>query len=285
MKLSTLEEEIAGYVENVKKAAKFIEQKVKQPPKVSVILGSGLGDISQSLDEAYVIPYDEVPGFPTSTAPGHKGELLFGEISGQPTMLMSGRFHYYEGYSMRTVTFPVRVMQELGIETMIITNASGGLDPSFDVGHPMVIRDQINFMGDSPLIGPNVDDWGPRFPDMSEPYDRDLIDTALEAAKELGIGVYEGVYVAVSGPNFETPAELRMLRRFGAEAVGMSTVPEVIVANHAGMRVLGISAITDRAVPEDLKPLTAEEVLQVAKQTGSKISSIILRVIKRLSED
>ncbi len=285
MKLSTLEEEIAGYVENVKKAAKFIEQKVKQPPKVSVILGSGLGDISQSLDEAYVIPYDEVPGFPTSTAPGHKGELLFGEISGQPTMLMSGRFHYYEGYSMRTVTFPVRVMQELGIETMIITNASGGLDPSFDVGHPMVIRDQINFMGDSPLIGPNVDDWGPRFPDMSEPYDRDLIDTALEAAKELGIGVYEGVYVAVSGPNFETPAELRMLRRFGAEAVGMSTVPEVIVANHAGMRVLGISAITDRAVPEDLKPLTAEEVLQVAKQTGSKISSIILRVIKRLCED
>ncbi len=285
MKLSTLEEEIAGYVENVKKAAKFIEQKVKQPPKVSVILGSGLGDISQSLEEAYVIPYDEVPGFPTSTAPGHKGELLFGEISGQPTMLMSGRSHYYEGYSMRTVTFPVRVMQELGIETMIITNASGGLDPSFDVGHPMVIRDQINFMGDSPLIGPNVDDWGPRFPDMSEPYDRDLIDTALEAAKELGIGVYEGVYVAVSGPNFETPAELRMLRRFGAEAVGMSTVPEVIVANHAGMRVLGISAITDRAVPEDLKPLTAEEVLQVAKQTGSKISSIILRVIKRLSED
>ncbi len=285
MKLSTLEEEIAGYVENVKKAAKFIEQKVKQPPKVSVILGSGLGDMSQSLDEAYVIPYDEVPGFPTSTAPGHKGELLFGEISGQPTMLMSGRFHYYEGYSMRTVTFPVRVMQELGIETMIITNASGGLDPSFDIGHPMVIRDQINFMGDSPLIGPNVDDWGPRFPDMSEPYDRDLIDTALEAAKELGIGVYEGVYVAVSGPNFETPAELRMLRRFGAEAVGMSTVPEVIVANHAGMRVLGISAITDRAVPEDLKPLTAEEVLQVAKQTGSKISSIILRVIKRLCED
>ncbi len=285
MKLSTLEEEIAGYVENVKKAAKFIEQKVKQPPKVSVILGSGLGDISQSLEEAYVIPYDEVPGFPTSTAPGHKGELLFGEISGQPTMLMSGRSHYYEGYSMRTVTFPVRVMQELGVETMIITNASGGLDPSFDVGHPMVIRDQINFMGDSPLIGPNVDDWGPRFPDMSEPYDRDLIDTALEAAKELGIGVYEGVYVAVSGPNFETPAELRMLRRFGAEAVGMSTVPEVIVANHAGMRVLGISAITDRAVPEDLKPLTAEEVLQVAKQTGSKISSIILRVIKRLSED
>ncbi len=285
MKLKALTEEIARYVEDVKTAARYIEEKISQPPKLAIILGSGLGDVSESLEQSFVIPYDEIPGFPTSTAPGHKGELLFGLISGEPTMLMSGRFHYYEGYSMRVATFPVRVMQELGVETLIITNASGGLDPNFDVGHPMIIRDQINFMGDSPLIGPNVDEWGPRFPDMSEPYDRELVDIALQSAKELGIGIYEGIYVGVAGPNFETPAELRMLRRFGADAVGMSTVPEVIVARHAGIRVLGISAITDRAVPDDLKPLTAEEVLEAAKRTGSKISTIILRVAKHLAND
>jgi len=285
MKLKALTEEIARYVEDVKTAARYIEEKISQPPKLAIILGSGLGDVSESLEQSFVIPYDEIPGFPTSTAPGHKGELLFGLISGEPTMLMSGRFHYYEGYSMRVATFPVRVMQELGVETLIITNASGGLDPNFDVGHPMIIRDQINFMGDSPLIGPNVDEWGPRFPDMSEPYDRELVDIALQSAKELGIGIYEGIYVGVAGPNFETPAELRMLRRFGADAVGMSTVPEVIIARHAGIRVLGISAITDRAVPDDLKPLTAEEVLEAAKRTGSKISTIILRVAKHLAND
>ncbi|HAA84826.1 MAG TPA: purine-nucleoside phosphorylase [Kosmotogaceae bacterium] len=285
MKLKALTDEIARYVEDVKTAARYIKEKISQPPKLAIILGSGLGDVSESLEQSLTIPYDEIPGFPTSTAPGHKGELLFGLISGEPTMLMSGRFHFYEGYSMRLATFPVRVMQELGVETLIITNASGGLDPNFDVGHPMIIRDQINFMGDSPLIGPNVDEWGPRFPDMSEPYDRELVDIALQSAKELGIGVYEGVYVAVAGPNFETPAELRMLRRFGADAVGMSTVPEVIVARHAGIRVLGISAITDRAVPDDLKPLTSEEVLEAAKRTGSKISAIILRVVKCLASD
>jgi purine-nucleoside phosphorylase len=173
-------------------------------------------------------------------------------------------------------------MQELGVEVLLITNASGGLNPDFEVGRVMLIRDIINFMGDNPLIGQNVDEWGPRFPDMSEPIDRDLLSKALLSAKELGIGVYEGVYVGVAGPNFETPAELRMLRRFGADAVGMSTVPEVIVARHAGIRVLGLSAISDRAVAEDLKPLTAEEVLEMAKKAGNDISKLILKTLEKI---
>ncbi|MDK2945043.1 MAG: purine-nucleoside phosphorylase [Mesotoga sp.] len=282
MSISLLQEELRDYVENVKRAARFIEKEVDFQPKVAVILGSGLGDVSKSLENAVSIPYDEIPGFPLSTAPGHKGELIFGKALHHSVMLMNGRFHFYEGYSMRTVTFPIRIMQELGVEVLLITNASGGLNPDFEVGRVMLIRDIINFMGDNPLIGQNVDEWGPRFPDMSEPVDRDLLSKALLSAKELGIGVYEGVYVGVAGPNFETPAELRMLRRFGADAVGMSTVPEVIVARHAGIRVLGLSAISDRAVAEDLKPLTAEEVLEMAKKAGNDISKLILKTLEKI---
>jgi len=282
MSISLLQEELRDYVENVKRAARFIEKEVDLQPKVAVILGSGLGDVSKSLENAVSIPYDEIPGFPLSTAPGHKGELIFGKALHHSVMLMNGRFHFYEGYSMRTVTFPIRIMQELGVEVLLITNASGGLNPDFEVGRVMLIRDIINFMGDNPLIGQNVDEWGPRFPDMSEPVDSDLLSKALLSAKELGIGVYEGVYVGVAGPNFETPAELRMLRRFGADAVGMSTVPEVIVARHAGIRVLGLSAISDRAVAEDLKPLTAEEVLEMAKKAGNDISKLILKTLEKI---
>ena len=282
MSISLLQEELRDYVENVKRAAHFIEKEVDLQPKVAVILGSGLGDVSKSLENAVSIPYDEIPGFPLSTAPGHKGELIFGNALHHSVMLMNGRFHFYEGYSMRTVTFPIRIMQELGVEVLLITNASGGLNPDFEVGRVMLIRDIINFMGDNPLIGQNVDEWGPRFPDMSEPVDRDLLSKALLSAKELGIGVYEGVYVGVAGPNFETPAELRMLRRFGADSVGMSTVPEVIVARHAGIRVLGLSAISDRAVAEDLKPLTAEEVLEMAKKAGNDMSKLILKTLEKV---
>ncbi|AKI96825.1 purine-nucleoside phosphorylase [Kosmotoga pacifica] len=282
MSVHKLVQEIGEYVSNVKKSARFLQEKIARSPKIAIVLGSGLGVIADSLENSVKISYSEIPGFPLSTAPGHKGELLFGEIHGYPVMLMNGRFHYYEGYDMKTLTFPIRVMQELGVEVLIVTNAAGGLDPDFEIGHPMLIKDQINFMGSNPLIGPNVEEWGPRFPDMSEPYDRELRSLALQAAKELGIGVYEGVYVGVSGPSFETPAELKMLRKLGAEAVGMSTVPEVIVARHAGIRVLGISAITDRAVPDDLKPLTAEEVIEVANRTGKQIASIILRFISKL---
>jgi len=270
------------YVEEVKKAVEYIEGKIKSKPKFAIVLGSGLGGVADAIEDAIIIRYPDIPGFPVSTAPGHKGELIFGEIYGKNIVAMNGRFHYYEGYSMKEVTFPIRVFQLLGVEYLFITNAAGGLNPEFDVGNPMIITDHINFMGDNPLIGPNVDEWGPRFPDMSEPYNKELSKLAREVAKEEGIRIYEGVYVAVAGPNFETPAELRMLRHFGADAVGMSTVPEVIVANHGGIKVLGISAITDRAVPDDLKPLTAEEVLEVAEKTGQKMAKIISGVLKRI---
>ena len=183
---------------------------------------------------------------------------------------------------MREVTFPIRVFQLLGVEILVVTNAAGGLNPDFEVGFPMIITDHINLMGDNPLIGPNVDEWGPRFPDMSEAYDRELRKLAVESAKELGIKVYEGIYVAVAGPNFETAAEYRMLRRLGADAVGMSTVPEVIVAKHGGMRVLGMSAITDKGDPDNLKPLSAEEVLKIAKEAGEKMAKIISEVVRKL---
>ncbi|KAF2958239.1 purine nucleoside phosphorylase [Thermotoga sp. Ku-13t] len=270
------------YVERVKKAVEFLKERISVSPTIGIVLGSGLGRIAEVIESPQVIKYADIPGFPVATAPGHKGELIFGKLSGKDTVLMNGRFHYYEGHSMQDVTFPIRVMQLLGVKYLFLTNAAGGLNPLFEVGRPMIIVDHINFMGDNPLRGRNVDEWGPRFPDMSEPYDRKLIALAKEVAEEEKIEVYEGVYVAVAGPNFETAAELRMFRRLGADAVGMSTVPEVIVAKHAGMKVLGISAITDRAVPEDLKPLTAEEVLRVAEETGKKIARIILGVVKRL---
>ncbi len=270
------------YVQKVKAAAEFLKAKVGNLPEVGVVLGSGLGKIADVLQEPQRFHYSEIPGFPVSTAPGHKGELIFGKLGKKNVVLMNGRFHYYEGYSMQEVTFPIRVMQLLGVKYLFVTNASGGLNPVFDVGKPMIITDHINFMHDNPLRGPNVEEWGPRFPDMSAPYDRELIKLAKMAAQEEKIDVYAGVYVAVTGPNFETPAELKMFRNLGADAVGMSTVPEVIVARHAGIKVLGLSAITDRAVPEDLKPLSAEEVLEVAEKTGEKMARIILRVIEHL---
>ena len=282
MSISELQEELRIYVENAKRAAHFIRKELRENPKIAIILGSGLGDISKSLDKAVTVAYEEIPGFPVSTAPGHKGTLEFGKVLHHDVMLMNGRLHFYEGYSMRSITFPIRVMQELGIEVLIITNASGGLNPDFEVGRIMLIKDIINFMGDNPLIGPNVDEWGPRFPDMSEPFDTELLEKTKQAAKEIGIGLYDGIYVGVAGPNFETPAELRMLRRFGADAVGMSTVPEVIAARHAGIKVLGMAAISDKAVPDDLKPLTAEEVIEAAGKTGKDISRLILKTLGKI---
>ncbi|MFN6992261.1 MAG: purine-nucleoside phosphorylase [Fervidobacterium sp.] len=270
------------YVERVRKAAEYIKSKISDSPEVCIVLGSGLHGIAESIENPLRISYREIPEFPVSTAPGHKGELIFGKLNGKNVALMNGRFHYYEGYHMKDVTFGVRVMQLLGVKYLFLTNAAGGLNPDFEVGRPMIISDHINMMGDNPLIGQNIDEWGPRFPDMSNAYDKDLRNIAKTVAKELGITIYEGVYVAVSGPNFETPAELRMLRWMGADAVGMSTVPEVIAAAHGGTKVLAISAITDRAVPDDLKPLTAEEVLEVAHRTGQLIVRILSEVVKRI---
>ncbi len=275
-------EDIRSYVEKINKAVDFLKGKITEVPEICIVLGSGLHGIADSVEEPINISYKDIPGFPISTAPGHKGELIFGKLNGKNVVLMNGRFHYYEGYHMRDVTFGVRTLINLGIKYLFLTNAAGGLNPDYEVGTPMIIKDHINMMGDNPLIGPNVEEWGPRFPDMSNAYDKDLRELAKNVAKDLGINVYEGVYVAVAGPNFETPAELRMLRWMGADAVGMSTVPEVIVAAHQRVKVLAISAITDRAVPDDLKPLTAEEVLEVAHKTGQKIVKIFSELVKRI---
>ncbi len=274
--------EVKEYVKRVNDAVEYLKGKISESPRIAIILGSGLGGIAEAVEEPISIPYSEIPGFPVSTAPGHKGELVFGKLHGKSVVLMNGRFHYYEGYSMKEVTFPIRVFQLLGVEVLIVTNAAGGLNPDFQVGVPMIIVDHINLMGDNPLIGPNVDEWGPRFPDMSEAYDKDLVKLALEVAKELGIKVFQGVYVGLAGPNFETAAEYRMLRKLGADAVGMSTVPEVIVAKHGGLKVLGLSAITDKGDPDNLQPLTAEEVLENAERAGRAMAKIISEVVRRL---
>lgn len=274
--------DVKEYARRVNEAVEFLRGKIEETPRIAVVLGSGLGGISEAVENKKTIPYSDISGFPVSTAPGHKGELVFGRLHDKPIVLMNGRFHYYEGYSMREVTFPIRVFQLLGVEILIVTNAAGGLNPDFEVGVPMIITDHINLMGDNPLIGPNVDEWGPRFPDMSEAYDKDLVKLALDVAKELGIKVFQGIYVGLSGPNFETAAEYRMLRKLGADAVGMSTVPEVIVAKHGGLKVLGLSAITDMGDPDNLQPLTAEEVLENAKRAGRAMAKIISEVVRRL---
>ncbi len=271
--------DIEQYVSKVREAAKYIQEKTIKKPSIAIILGSGLGKISQNLEEALSIPYSDIPNFPSSTAPGHKGELMIGSLKRKDTLLMNGRFHYYEGYTMKEVTFPIRVMQELGIENLILTNAAGTLNPDFEVGVPCIITDHINFFGDNPLVGPNFDDWGPRFPDMTEVYSKSLVQEAFKSAKKLNIKVYSGVYLGLSGPTFETPAEMAMMRNFGADLVGMSTVPEAIVAKHAGMEILGITAITDKAVPEQLKEVSAEEVLKIAEKTGQSIADIIMDLI------
>ncbi|HOQ40049.1 MAG: purine-nucleoside phosphorylase [Fervidobacterium sp.] len=277
-----MNDDIKKYVERVKRATEYLKNRIKEIPEICIVLGSGLQVIADSAENVQKISYKDIPEFPISTAPGHKGELIFGKLNGKNVALMNGRFHYYEGYHMRDVTFGIRVMQELGVKYIFLTNAAGGLNPDYEVGRPMIIKDHINMMGDNPLIGPNIDEWGPRFPDMSNAYDKDLRELAKNVAAELGIPVYEGVYIAVAGPNFETPSELRMLRWMGADAVGMSTVPEVIAAAHHGTKVLAISAITDRAVPDDLQPLTGEEVLEVANRTGQLISKILSEIVKRL---
>ncbi len=273
------------YVQMVKESVEFLKSKVKSKPRIAIVLGSGLSVIKESLDVETKIKYAEIPHFPVSTAPGHAGEMIFGKWNDVDVVLMNGRFHFYEGYSMKEVTMAVRVFQLMEVKYLFITNAAGGLNHSFEPGHPMIITDHINFMGDNPLIGKNIEEWGVRFPDMSDAYNSKLALIAEEVAKELPIEYYKGIYVAVAGPSFETPAELKMFRYLGADAVGMSTVPEVIVANHAGIKVLAISAITDRAIPEGLAPLTAEEVLKVAEKTGIQISKIFEGVIKEIGEE
>ncbi len=265
----------------IDEAKKYILGKIEEShlPDVALILGSGLGELADSIEDAVKIEYKDIPHFPVSTVAGHKGQLVIGTLEGKKVIAMQGRFHFYEGYSMQEITFPVYVMKALGVNTLFVTNACGGMNKSFEPGDLMIITDHINFTGDNPLIGANLDEFGPRFPDMSRAYHRDLIELAEQVAEQKGIKVQKGVYSAISGPTYMTPAELIMLARIGADAVGMSTVPEVIIANHAGIKVLGISLVTDMAIGEELEPLTHEQVVAVADKSKNKFMDLLRGVL------
>lgn len=259
-----------------------IRTKTKDEYQVGIILGTGLGGLVKEIKIEQEIDYSDLPHFPLSTVESHKGKLIFGTIGEKKVVAMQGRFHYYEGYSMQQITYPVRVMKYLGVKTLLVSNACGGMNPVYRRGDVMLMDDHINLLGDNPLIGKNEEELGPRFPDMSEAYDRELITIAEEVALENKIRVQKGVYVAVSGPNLETKAEYRFLRAIGADVVGMSTIPENIVANHMGMRVLGISIVTDECFPDSLKPVNVEEIIAAAMAAEPKMTLIMKEVIKRI---
>ncbi len=248
--------------------------------RVGIVLGTGLGRLADELDLHAAVSYDEIPDMPVSTVESHAGRLLLGTLEGVPTVAMQGRFHGYEGYSMAQVTFPIRVMRQLGAEVLIVSAATGGMNPLWDRGDLVLLDDHINLLGFNPLVGPNLDTFGPRFPDMSEPYDRELQERALEAARERGIVLRRGVYVAVLGPNLETRAEYRMLRTMGADVVGMSTVPEVIVARHMGMRVMGITIITDQCLPDALEPVDIPTIIKTATEAEPRLARVIQDVVR-----
>ncbi|KGX92233.1 purine nucleoside phosphorylase [Pontibacillus halophilus JSM 076056 = DSM 19796] len=267
----------------IQEAAQYITQQVNdQKPTIGLILGSGLGVLADEIENPVVVPYGEVPHFPQSTVAGHKGQLVMGELEGKFVIAMQGRFHYYEGYSMKQVTFPVRVMKELGVEQLFVTNAAGGINKDFKPGDLMIIEDHINQMGDNPLIGPNDNELGARFPDMSSAYSRKFSHHAKKVAEELKIGVQSGVYVGNTGPSYETGAEVRMLRTLGGDAVGMSTVPEVIVANHAGIEVLGISCISNMAAGILDQPLSHNEVIETTAQVREDFLKLVKETLKTL---
>ncbi|MFQ5824030.1 MAG: purine-nucleoside phosphorylase [bacterium] len=266
----------------IEEAGNILSQKTKIKPEIGIILGTGLGALAEEIDKESVISYDQIPHFPISTVDSHAGRLLFGKIGGKSVMAMQGRFHYYEGYSMKQITFPVRVMKYLGAHTLLISNACGGMNPLFSPGDIMIITDHINLFGDNPLIGVNDDSLGPRFPDMSEPYTKELIDLVEQIALEEKFKFQKGVYVGLSGPSLETRAEYRFLRAIGADVVGMSTIPEVIVAVHSSMRVLGLSVVTDTCLPDALKPVNIQEILKVAAEAEPKLTLLMKRVIERI---
>lgn len=266
----------------IDEAVAFLRTRTDSAPPVGIILGTGLGGLTKEIAQERVVDYGDIPHFPLSTVESHHGKLIFGTLGGKKVVAMQGRFHYYEGYSMRQVTFPVRVMKFLGVQTLLISNAAGGMNPQFRKGAVMIITDHINLLGDNPLIGPNDDSLGPRFPDMSEPYSRELITLAEQVALDLKIRTERGVFVAVPGPNLESRAEYRFLRFIGADAVGMSTVPENIVAVHMGIRVLGMSIITDECFPDALQPANVEEIIAVASNTEPKLTAIMKGVVQRM---
>lgn len=267
---------------SIEEAAQAIRSRCALKPEVGIVLGTGLSGLADRIQDAKTISYSDIPHFPTSTVDGHAGELVLGTLAGRPVVALSGRFHVYEGYTLKQVTFPIRVAKALGIGTLIVSNAAGGLNPQFRAGDLMVITDHINFMGDNPLIGPNDERLGPRFPDMSEPYSRGLIELAESVALSKGVGLRRGVYLACPGPSLETAAEYRFMRMIGADAVGMSTVPEVIVAVHGGLKVLGFSAITDECLPDALEPVNIERIIATANRIEPTLTDIVVSCIERI---
>jgi purine-nucleoside phosphorylase len=273
-------------ITQIDEIARFIRSRVEYPLSTAIILGSGLGELARAVTDPIVIPYEIIPDWPVSTVIGHKGSLVIGKMEGQDVVVMQGRVHYYEGYSMAQVTLPVRVFKRLGVNNLIVTNAAGAVNPAFEPGDLMLITDHLNLLGMaglSPLRGPNIEEFGPRFPDMSQAYDRQMNKLAREIAKEKGIVLHDGVYVCLAGPSFETPADLRFLRMIGADAVGMSTVPEVTVARHAGMRVLGISGVSNKANLDGNTLTTHAEVLEAGKKIVPKLTLLIQEVLRRLT--
>lgn len=269
-------------LDKINVAKDFISGAYSGKIDIAIILGTGLGSLADDIDNKIVIKYKDIPEFPVSTVAGHAGELIIGDLKGKKVLALNGRFHYYEGYALEQVTFAVRVIKSLGINNIIVTNAAGGMNPEFEAGDLMIIEDHINLMGTNPLIGKNYEELGPRFPDMSEAYNKELTAKALKCADMIDIKVQKGVYVAVTGPNYETPAELKMLRKIGADAVGMSTIPEVIIANHMKMKVLGISCITDMAIGDDLAPLDHSRVMETANRAMKKFVILVEKFIEEL---
>ena len=269
-------------LEKIKQTADFLKSQVAEMPKIAIILGSGLGNLVDHMTDKKVIPYKEIPNFPVSTVAGHSGNFVFGKLGDKNVIAMQGRFHYYEGYDMKTVTFPVRVFKALGVETLFVSNAAGGMNKEFKVGDVMIITDQINLFPENPLRGKNYEELGPRFPAMTEPYSRELIKMADEIAAEKGIRVMHGVYVGVTGPTFETPAEYEYFRVIGGAAVGMSTVPEVIVARHADMRCFGVSVITDLGGKEITTVPSHEEVTQAAENAQPTMLALVKELVNRI---
>jgi purine-nucleoside phosphorylase len=268
--------------ETIEEATEFIRGKAELAPEIGIILGTGLGSLADEINVEEKISYQDIPHFPVSTVESHAGRLIFGHLGGKNLVAMQGRFHYYEGYDMHQVTFPVRVMKALGVGTLVVSNACGGLNPLFESGDIMVITDHINLLGSNPLFGPNDDSLGPRFPDMCRCYDPELIRLAENVALNTGLKLQKGVYVAVAGPNLETAAEYRFLRSIGADVVGMSTVPEVIVARHQGMRVLGFSLVTDMGLPDALEPMNMAKILATAARSEPLLKRIMGRVVEEM---
>lgn len=271
------------YREQVNETVSFLEEKLPGAPDIIIVLGTGLGALADLLENPLSLDYEEIPHFPRSTVTSHAGRLLCGELAGKQVAVLQGRFHYYEGYSTRQITFPLRVLSLLGARFLLVSNASGGLDPSFKPGTLMVIEDHLNFMPENPLRGANIDEWGPRFPDFSKTYDKNLQELTHACGKDLGIDrLTSGVYVAIPGPSLETPAETRYLRHCGADAVGMSTVPEVIVAVHAGLRILGISMVANVNDPDNFQPILIDDILAEAKKAEGDFVRLIEEVVRRI---